>query len=396
MIRRVLEDKLRALSARFPVVTVTGPRQSGKTTLCRATFSHLGYVSLEAPDVRAYALQDPRGFLASHRKGAILDEVQRAPDLLSYLQGEVDERPEPGRFVLTGSANFALLQSVSQSLAGRTALLHLLPLSLEEIRSFGPVPDDPWEVLWRGSYPAVFDRGLEPGDWYGSYVGTYLERDVRQILNVGDLLAFQSFLRLAAGRTAQMLNLSGLGSDCGVTHGTARSWISVLEASFVAHRLPPLHSNLGKRIVKTPKLHFYDTGLVCYLLGIRSADELRGHPLRGAIFETWVAAELLKAYHHRGTVPALFFFRDRKGQEVDLVLDRGLDLLAVETKSAQTVAEDFFAGLDILERVAPASRPWRKIVVYGGRERQERSRGLVLPWAEIAGFDWIGAKGGDV
>jgi predicted AAA+ superfamily ATPase len=199
MIRRVLEDKLRTLSAHFPVVTVTGPRQAGKTTLCRATFPHLGYVSLEAPDIRAYAMQDPRGFLASHRSGAILDEVQRAPDLLSYLQGEVDERPEPGRFVLTGSANFALLQSVSQSLAGRTALLQILPLGLEELRSFGPVPAEPWEVLWRGSYPAIFDRGIEPGDWYGSYVGTYLERDVRQILNVGDLLAFQSFLRLTAG-----------------------------------------------------------------------------------------------------------------------------------------------------------------------------------------------------
>jgi uncharacterized protein len=256
------------------------------------------------------------------------------------------------------------------------------------------VPDDLYEVLWRGSYPAVFDRDLEPGDWYGSYVGTYLERDVRQILNVGDLIAFQSFLRLAAGRTAQLLNLSGLGSDSGVTHGTARSWISVLEASFVAYRLAPLHANLRKRIVKTPKLHFYDTGLLCYLLGIRSSDDLRSHPLRGAIFETWVAAEVLKAYYHRGVAPELFFFRDRKRQEVDLVLDRGRDCVAVETKSAQTVAEDFFGGLDALERASrdAAFRSWQKVVVYGGRERQQRTRGLVLPWAELDGFDWIGIE----
>jgi predicted AAA+ superfamily ATPase len=389
-----MEHKLRELSSRFPIVTVTGPRQSGKTTLCRATFPHLAYVSLEAPDIRSYALQDPRGFLASHRSGAILDEVQRAPELLSYLQTEVDERPETGRFVLTGSANFALLQSVSQSLAGRTALLNLLPLGLDELRSFGPLPDDLYEVLWRGSYPAIFDRGLEPGDWYRSYTGTYLERDVRQILNVGDLVAFQTFLRLAAGRTAQLLNLSGLGSDSGVTHGTVRSWVSVLEASFVAYRLPPLHSNLNKRIVNTPKLHFYDTGLVCYLLGIRSSDDLRTHPLRGAIFETWVAAEVLKAHCNRGVAPALSFFRNRKGQEVDLVLYRGRDRVAVETKSAQTVAGDFFAGLDTLERFTreEAARPWQKVVVYGGQERQARSRGLVLPWSEIDGFDWAGVE----
>jgi len=390
---RVLEDKLRALAAQFPVVTVTGPRQAGKTTLCRATFPHLAYVTLEAPDVRAYALRDPRGFLAELRGGAILDEVQRAPDLLSYLQGEVDERPEPGRFILTGSANFALLQTVSQSLAGRTALLNLLPLEMAELRAFGPVPEDLFEVLWRGSYPAVFDRGLDARDWYRGYVGTYLERDVRQILNIGDLVAFQSFLRLAAGRTAQLLNLSGLGSDAGVTHGTARSWVSVLEASFVAHRLSPLHSNLSKRIVKTPKLHFFDTGLVCYLLGIRSPDDLRNHPLRGAIFETWVAAEVLKAHHHRGVEPALFFFRDRKGQEVDLVLDRSRDPVAVEAKSGQTVAEDFFAGFDALDRLPPegSSSRWRRVVVYGGRERQERSRALVLPWSQIDRFDWPGA-----
>ena len=394
MIRRVLERKLLALAGKFPVVTVTGPRQSGKTTLCRAAFPGKAYVSLEAPDVRAYALGDPRGFLGEHRDGAILDEVQRAPDLLSYLQGEVDARPTRGRFILTGSANLALLQSVGQSLAGRTALLHLLPLSLDEIRAFPDRPGGLFETLWQGAYPALFDRGLSPLDWYAGYVGTYLERDVRLLHNVGDLTTFQAFLRLCAGRTGQLLNLSALGADCGVAHGTVRAWISVLEASFVAYRLPPFHANLIKRLIKTPKLHFHDTGLVCFLLGIRSPDQLRHHPLRGAIFESWVASEVVKARVHRGLPPALSFFRDRKGSEVDLVLERSGGIVAAETKSASTVAEDFFAGLEAFAGLlAPARprRPLHRVVVYGGAERQRRSSGLVLPWAQVDRFDWADA-----
>jgi len=393
MIPRVLRAKLLGLARKFPVVTVTGPRQSGKTTLCRASFPDKAFVSLEAPDVRAYALEDPRGFLAEHRRGAVLDEVQRAPQLLSYLQSEVDAHPARGRFIVTGSANFALLESVSQSLTGRTALLNLLPLSLDEVRLFPGSPDDLLEVLWRGSYPAVFDRKLAPQDWYTSYVGTYLERDVRLILSIGDLAAFQTFLRLCAGRTGQLLNLSALGADCGVTHNTVKSWISVLEASFVAYRLPPFHSNLSKRLVKTPKLHFYDSGLVCYLLGIRKPGQLRDHPLRGAIFETWVASEILKARVHRGFPLALTFFRDRKGTEVDLILERDRDCVAVETKSGQTVAGDFFSGLEAFARLLGAgrSRPGvRQVVVYGGKEKQQRSRALVLPWFMVDRFDWAG------
>ncbi len=393
MIRRVLEAKLRGLARKFPVVTVTGPRQSGKTTLCRAAFPEKAYTSLEAPDVRAYAQRDPRGFLADHRQGAILDEVQRVPDLLSYLQPEVDARPVRGRFILTGSANLALLQSVSQSLAGRTALLNLLPLSLDEIRLFPRAPDGLLDMLWRGGFPAIFDRDLSPPDWYSSYVGTYLERDLRLLLNVGDLTTFQTFLRLCAGRTAQLLNLSALGADCGVTHGTGRSWISVLEASFVAYRVPPFHSNVAKRLVKTPKLHLYDSGLACYLLGIRSPDHLREHPLRGAIFETWVASEIVKARVHRGLPASLFHARDRKGAEVDLVLERNEGLLLVEAKSAATVADDFFAGLEaVAPRLAPArgGKTPQRVVVYGGTERQQRSQGLVLPWSMVDQFDWAG------
>lgn len=393
MVPRTLEPKLLALARRFPAVTVTGPRQSGKTTLCRAAFPDKPYVSLEAPDVRQYATEDPRGFLRDHRDGAILDEVQRAPELLSYLQPLLDERPAPGHFILTGSANLGLLESVSQSLAGRTALLNLLPLSLEEVRRFPEAPGDLFSLLWHGGYPAIFDRHPNPTDWLSSYVGTYVERDVRRILNIGDLLAFQTFLRLCAGRSGQLLNLSALGADAGVTHATARAWISVLEASFVAYRLAPFHSNLVKRLVKTPKLHLYDSGLLCFLLGIRSPDQLREHPLRGAIFETWVASEVLKARLHRGLPAGMSFYRDRKGEEVDIVVETGRSIVAVETKSARTVVSDFFASLNkMADLTGPArrGRQLRRVVVYGGEERQQRTGVTVLPWSMVDRYDWTG------
>jgi len=391
MIPRVLEGRLRALAGKFPVVTLTGPRQSGKTTLCRAIFDHKPYVSLEAPDVQAFAREDPREFLAGYPDGAVLDEVQRIPALLSYIQTDVDARPDRGRFILTGSANFALLESIGQSLAGRTAVLHLLPLGMEELRRFPQSPRELFELLWMGSYPATYDRGLAPGEWYPSYLATYLERDVRMLLNVGDLVAFQTFLRLCAGRAGQLVNLSALGADTGVTHTTARAWLSVLEASYVVWRLPPFHANLGKRLVKTPKLHFLDSGLVCYLLGIRSPDQLRDHPLRGAIFETWVASEVLKARLHRGLQPSLSFFRDRKGTEVDLLVELGRSILAVETKSGRTVAADYFDGLKAFTAAVSADTARRTVegfVVYGGGETQRRSSATVVPWSELDACRW--------
>ncbi len=391
MIPRTLGPRLRALARLFPVVTVTGPRQSGKTTLCRAAFPAKPYASLEAPDIRAFACEDPRGFLAQFRSGAVLDEVHRAPDLLSYIQANVDERPARGRFILTGSANFALLQSVNQSLAGRTALLQLLPLGLDEVRRFGPLPADLWEVVWRGSYPAVFDQKLDPRDWYPGYVGTYLERDVRTLLAVGDLYAFQTFLRLAAGRAAQLVNLSALGADAGVTHNTAKAWLSVLEASFVAWRLPPFHANVSKRLVRTPKLHFVDAGLVCFLLGIRSADELRQHPLRGPIFETFVASEVLKARAHRGRQGGLLFFQDRTGHEVDLVIEGGHLITAVEAKSGQTVAADALRGMRAFGTIVAAGAAARRVsyrVIYGGTARQRRTDVDVVPWSGVDRLTW--------
>jgi len=387
VIRRNITPVLSRVAREFPIVTVTGPRQAGKTTLCRATFPDKPYISLEPPDVRQFALDDPRGFLAQYQDGAIIDEIQRAPDLLSYLQAEVDQRRDPGRFVLTGSANLNLLHSVSQSLAGRTAVLTLLPLSLDEIRRFNLEPDDLDDTLWRGSSPAVFDRQVDPNDWYASYVGTYVERDARNLLNIGNLATFQRFVGLCAGRTGQLLNLSSLGADAGVRHATAAAWLSVLEASYLAWRLLPLHANVTSRLVKTPKLHFFDTGLVCYLLGIHSADHLRHHPLRGAIFETWVASEVLKARRNAGHAGAPNFFRDARGREVDLVVDDRESMLAVEAKSGATVASDAFDGLRAFDDVAQRAWPDRHVdrrVVYGGVEAQRRTYARIVPWTQLS------------
>lgn len=391
MIERTLQTQLLNLLGRYPVVTLTGPRQSGKTTLCRRTLPEHPYVSLENPARREYAMEDPLGFLAQYPQGAILDEVQRAPELPSYLQGRVDEDPRPGRFILTGSRNLALLSTVSQSLAGRTAVLELLPLGLDEVRRFPAPPSELLEVLWTGGYPRIHDRGLPADEWLASYITTYLERDVRDLLKVGDLLVFQTFLRLAAGRTGQLLNLSSLAADCGVSHSTARAWLSVLEASYVAFRLPPFHGNLGKRLVKTPKLYFWDVGLVCQLLGIESPGQLDTHPLRGALFETWAITEIAKYHHHRGRRPRLFFYRDRGGLEVDLLVEHGPDLVAVEMKSGRTPSASFFASLDGLARrlengVAP--RLGERIVVYGGDESQLRRAGRLLSWSAICEHDW--------
>jgi len=391
VIPRRLATVLERHARHFPVVTVTGPRQSGKTTLCRATFPGHDYVSLEAPDLRAWAVEDPRGFLEDHPPPVILDEVQRAPDLLSYLQTAVDERPEPGGYILTGSVNLALVAAVSQSLAGRTAVVHLLPLGYDELQRFPDAPAVLDEVLWSGSYPAIFDRKIPPADWYRSYLATYLERDVRQLLNVRDLLAFQELLTLAAGRVGHLVNLSQLGAEAGVSHNTARAWLSVLEASFVVFRLRPYAANLATRVVKSPKLYFYDTGLVCALLGITEPGHLRAHPLRGAIFENWVAAEAMKATVHRGTAPQIFFLRDRKGFEIDLLARRGTTLLAVEVKAGRTIAGDAFRNLERLpDRLQGelAGLGLERAVVYAGEDFQRRPEIRVVPWRAVPDLRW--------
>lgn len=384
MIRRDLAPHLLALATRHPIITVTGPRQSGKTTLCRDTFPHLPYVSLERPDRRAEVAEDPLGFLADHPDGAIIDEVQRVPELLSYLQVEVDERPQPGRFVLTGSQHFGLLRGVSQSLAGRTALVHLLPPSLAELRRFEDAPDALWDLVYRGAYPAIYDRRVPASEWLGSYVGTYVERDVRDVLAIQDLRTFQTFLTLAAGTTGGLLNLSRLAADVGVAVTTIKAWVGVLETSFLAVRVAPWHKKLRSRLAKAPKLHFLDSGLACWLLGIRSPEQLASHPLRGAIFESWVAAELLKCRWHAGVREDLFHYRDRRGLEVDLVLEQPDRILAVEVKSGRTVAGDQLRALHQLgPLVEKAGLQMRGVLVYGGDEAR-RTRGVELvPWSQL-------------
>lgn len=391
MVPRQLAPHIESLAKRWPAITITGPRQSGKTTLCRALFPEHSYVSLEAPDVRAYAEADPRGLLAEHAEGAVLDEIQRVPALLSYLQVEVDRDPRPGRFILTGSAHFSLLEGVAQSLAGRTALVHLLPLSLPELRLFPQAPGDLFATLWPGGYPAIYDRAIPPGEWFASYIATYVERDVRQVVNVGDLSAFQTFLRLCAGRSGQLLNHTQLGADCGISHNTAKSWLSVLETGFIAFRLRPFFTNLGIREVKTPKLYFYDSGLVCALLGIRSPAELVHHPLRGPIFEGWAIAEVLKDRFARGIAGGVYFYRDRKGVEADLIVERGPTVVTAEIKSGRTLTPEPFAALDrVAENLgATANRPaLERVVIYGGDELQRRSRATALPWSKIYDYPW--------
>lgn len=371
----------------YPVVAVTGPRQSGKTTLCRQLFPQKPYVSLEALDDRQFAAQDPRGFLAHYASGAILDEVQNVPSLLSYLQGDVDAEPEPGRFVLTGSQQLSLLAQVAQSLAGRVGLVQLLPLAWDELERFPSRPNDLWGAVWQGGYPRIADRGIPADRWLRDYVATYVQRDVRQLLQVTDLQAFTSFLRLCAGRTGQEINLSALGADAGVTHNTARAWLSVLEASYLVHRLPAWHTTLRKQVIRAAKLHFVDTGLACQLLGIQSPAQLQTHPLRGALFESWVVAEILKSRLNQGLEPRLWHYREARGLEVDLLVEAASGLLAVEVKSGATLAADWFGPLrslaDRLGQEVAAAR-----LVYGGGSRQFRSDVEVLPWYAVASVAW--------
>ncbi len=384
MVQRDLAPRLLEAADRFAAVTLTGPRQSGKSTLCRTLFPEHPYANLEAPDVRDFALSDPRGFLAQYSDGAILDEVQRAPDLASYLQPIIDADPRPGRWVLTGSQNFALLESVSQSLAGRSAVLHLLPLTYAETQRFDRPPMSLDEAMFAGGYPAIFDRDIPPSTWLASYAATYLERDVRSIANVGDLTTFRRYVELCAGRTGQLANHSALASDAGVSQPTAKAWLSILETSFIAFRLPAWSGNIRKRLIKMPKLHFYDAGLACWLLGIRSPEQLRNHPLRGAIFETWVVSEVLKHRLNMGERGGLYFYRDQHGVEADLLLETEAGLQIIEAKAGQTITGDLISPARRIAEVLGTRCQNPPVVIYGGDAEQIRSDVKIVPWHELS------------
>lgn len=380
-VQREITRQVRRLAMSFPVVAITGPRQSGKTTLARMAFPRKRYVSLEDPDELDLARADPRGFLARFPNGAVLDEAQRWPDLLSYLQGIVDSDGRRGLFVVTGSQQFGLLSRVTQSLAGRVGLAHLLPFTLREARATGFDPSTLDRALFAGLYPAVHDRRVAPSRWYANYVQTYVERDVRQLLNVGDLASFRTFLRLCAGRIGQLVNLSSIASDCGVTHNTARSWLSVLEASYVVVLLQPHHRNFSKRVVKTPKLYFVDTGLAAWLLGVRNARQLEAHPMRGPLFESFVVSALYKRAFNAADTPSLYFWRDRAGLEVDVLIDEGSTIRPVEIKAGRTLSADQLRGIQSwLSLAGSAGRA--PTLVYGGDEARERSGVRVVGWRD--------------
>ena len=380
MIRRNIAPEMINAARWAPVVTLTGPRQSGKTTLCRALFPDHPYRTLEDPAEKAFTAEDPRAYFSQLGTGAVIDEVQRVPGLLSTLQGIVDDDPTPGRWIVIGSQNLALLESVSQSLAGRTEVLHLLPLTWDEITRFGDHPRSLDQALISGGYPRIFDLGIEPSRWLRSYVATYIERDVRSIRNVGDLTTFQRFVELCAGRSGQLLNYASLAADCGVSQPTAKAWISILEASFIAFRLRPFHGNLRKRLVRMPKLYFHDVGLMCWLLGIREPWQLRSHPLRGAIFETWVVSEVVKHRANRGESGGIWFYRDQNGAEVDVVIEQPNGLTLVEAKASATPSSALFSGAERVRRhFHEANRP-EIAVVYGGDEPQARAVGRIIPW----------------
>ncbi len=380
MIARHASPRLVELAGYYPIVAITGPRQSGKTTLARSTFPVKPYASLEDPDVRALATGDPRGFLAQYPDGAVIDEIQRAPELFSYLQTRVDGDRRTGLFVLTGSQQFGLMEEISQSLAGRVGLLHLLPFAFDEIAAARPA-DSLEDWLWRGFYPPLHDRAIPPHLWFSDYIATYVERDVRALLQVRNLDSFHRFVLMCAARSGQLLNLSALAADCGITHNTAHTWMGVLEASYIVIRLTPFHRNFGKRLTKMPKLYFLDPGLAAWLAGVRDAREMVVGSLRGPLFETWVVSEFLKRRRNALRSEDLHFWRDSTGNEVDLLVTRGEEVItAIECKSGRTLAEDWFAPL---ERFAALADHPRRQLIYGGDADQPRTDTPVFGWHSI-------------
>lgn len=385
MITRDAQIKLKQLGKSFKAIAVVGSRQSGKTTLVKTLFGDKPYFSLENPDIRNFAIDDPRGFLKTIENGAILDEVQRTPQLFSYLQEILDNTSEKGKFILTGSNNFLLQQNISQTLAGRVGYFNLLPFSIKELINSNLIPKIDEELIFKGFYPPIYDQVIEPADWYPNYIRTYIERDVRQIKNISDLLVFEKFIKLLAGRTSQELNFSSLSVEVGVDIKTIQAWIGILESSFIIYLLKPHHKNFNKIIVKRPKIYFYDTALVCSLLGITKWEQLVNYPLKGALFETMVMSEMIKKRANEGKQINLYYWRDKTGHEVDLIVDDAGELLPVEIKAGKTINNEFLKTLKYWNTLSKGNK---SVLLYGGEQQQQRTDGtLITNWRNIAEMD---------
>ena len=366
MIKRILSKPLVRLAGQYSVVTLTGPRQSGKTTLCRTVFNSHHYISLEDLSTRRFATEDPRGFLAQFKNGVILDEIQRTPDLVSYIQGIVDEKQLPGQFILTGSQQFEMTHTVNQSLAGRTAILRLLPFAYSELYSASNHPGIN-HLLYQGFYPRIYDKQLNPTEALGFYLNTYIERDLRSLMNIKNLSVFEKFLKLCATQIGRLTNYSRLANDCSITQNTVKEWLSILEASYIIFQLQPHFENFRKRLTKSSKLYFYDVGLAAYLLGIADSSHIQSHPLRGELFENFIVSEFLKNRYNHVKDNNLYFFRDHIGNEVDLILDYGSELVSVEIKAGSTISSDYFKGLHYYQQLSEIKNK-KKIMIYAGNE----------------------------
>jgi predicted AAA+ superfamily ATPase len=386
MIQRSAKDKLKDLASKFKAVAVTGARQTGKTTLVKQVFKGKPYLSLENPETRNFALEDPRGFLASYPNGAILDEVQRAPELFSYLQEILDNSKVKGLFILSGSNNFLLQQNISQTLAGRVGYINLLPFSIEELKKSKLLPDDDDQLMLKGCYPPIYDQKIPPADWCPNYIRTYIEKDVRQIKNITDLIVFERFIKLLAGRSGQELNSSALAVETGVDVKTIQSWIGILENSFIIYLLKPHHKNFNKTIVKRPKVYFYDSALVCYLLGIKNVSQIKTHPLRGSIFEGMVVTELIKKRTNAGLPINIYYWRDKTGHEIDVIVDNGGKLLPIEIKSGKTLNSEFFKNIEYWSKLSGTEK---SVLLYGGDQNQKRTTGKeILNWRNLISKDF--------
>ncbi|MDE6652110.1 MAG: ATP-binding protein [Paramuribaculum sp.] len=382
MIHRIISAKLKDLSTKYPIVTLTGPRQSGKSTLLKNEFCDYTYLSLENPDIKEFALSDPNGFIKTYPDKVIIDEIQKVPNLLSYIQTHTDNVNETGMYLLAGSQNFLLLDSISQSLAGRTAILKLLPFSRLELKDAGLLNASTDDQIYKGFYPRLYDKDIAPEDYYPYYIQTYVERDVRDVLRISDLNKFVKFIRLCAGRIGQILNLSSLANETGITANTADAWLSVLEASYICYRLAPNFTNYNKRVVKSPKLYFYATGLACSLLGLSSADQVSAFYMRGSLFENLVINQFIKDAYNNGKQPDLTYWRDSQGNEIDLIATNGLEMNAYEIKIGQTYSTDYFKGLDKWGKLS--GTPVNHLnVIYNGDTELNTSKGKLLSFANL-------------